>query len=203
MIIPLAFVACGSDSKGSQSTAGSAAVSAAPLNGEPAGTKTFTGLARNHVDTPVEYPQTPPVGGNHSPVWQNCQYYDTSIPNERGVHSLEHGSVWITYSPDLSASDRQVLRDLAATGRSHPGVAIRRAAVASRGLGLGEAVAAAVGQRSRVEAVRRLLRERSADARARRDMPGQHQRNDLNAQSLVPKRSRVDHRGAGDRRPGS
>jgi hypothetical protein len=29
---------------------------------------------------------------------------------------MEHGAVWITYSPDLSAADRQVLRDLAATG---------------------------------------------------------------------------------------
>jgi hypothetical protein len=84
--------------------------------GEPAGTKSFADLKRDHVDTPVDYPQTPPVGGIHSPVWQNCEYYDTSIPNERGVHSMEHGAVWITYSPDLSAADRAVLRDLAATG---------------------------------------------------------------------------------------
>jgi hypothetical protein len=110
MMISLALVACSSSSGGSSGT------SAGATSGEPAGTKTFTGLARNHVDTPVEYPQTPPVGGNHSPVWQNCQYYDTSIPNERGVHSLEHGAVWITYSPDLSAADRQVLRALADTG---------------------------------------------------------------------------------------
>jgi hypothetical protein len=86
------------------------------LSGEPAGTLTFAPLARNHVDTPIEYPQTPPVGGNHNRVWQNCQYYDTSVPNERAVHSLEHGAVWITYSPDTSAADRQVLRALADTG---------------------------------------------------------------------------------------
>lgn len=29
---------------------------------------------------------------------------------------MEHGAVWITYSPDLSAADRKVLSDLAATG---------------------------------------------------------------------------------------
>lgn len=116
--IPLAFVACSSDSKASptQAPAGSTGASGAPSDGEPAGTKSFTDLARNHVDTPVEYPQTPPVGGSHSPIWQNCQYYDTSIPNERGVHSMEHGAVWITYSPDLSAADRKVLSALAATG---------------------------------------------------------------------------------------
>jgi hypothetical protein len=117
LVVLLALVACGSDSKSnSRAPSASAGTSSAATSGEPAGTKTFTDLARNHVDTPVDYPQTPPVGGNHSPVWQNCQYYDTSIPNERGVHSLEHGAVWITYSPDLSAADRKVLSDLAATG---------------------------------------------------------------------------------------
>ncbi|MEY2583589.1 MAG: hypothetical protein QOE09_3438 [Ilumatobacteraceae bacterium] len=86
------------------------------LPGEPAGTLTFAPLARRHVDTPIEYPQTPPVGGNHSPTWQNCQYYDTSVPNERAVHSLEHGAVWITYSPNTSPADRQLLSNLADTG---------------------------------------------------------------------------------------
>lgn len=114
VLIPLALAACGSDSNSSTTQAASAP--AAPLPGELAGTKTFTGLARNHVDTPVEYPQTPPVGGNHSPVWQNCQYYDTAIPNERGVHSLEHGAVWITYAPDTPRADRDVLKALAQTG---------------------------------------------------------------------------------------
>lgn len=112
VLLPLALLACGSDSNASPGSAGS---SPAVLPGEPPGTKTFTGLARDHVDTPVDYPQTPPVGGPHSPVWQNCQYYDTSIPNERGVHSLEHGAVWITYVPETSQADRQVLRNLAAT----------------------------------------------------------------------------------------
>jgi hypothetical protein len=117
MMVPLAFAACGSDSKSrSQSPAFSSGGSGVPAEGEPAGTKTYADLARNHVDTPVDYPQTPPVGGSHSPIWQNCEYYDTAIPNERGVHSMEHGAVWITYSPDLSTGDRQVLRDLAGTG---------------------------------------------------------------------------------------
>jgi hypothetical protein len=117
MMVPLAFAACGSDSKSrSQSPAFSSGGSGVPAEGEPAGTKTYADLARNHVDTPVDYAQTPPVGGSHSPIWQNCEYYDTAIPNERGVHSMEHGAVWITYSPDLSTGDRQVLRDLAGTG---------------------------------------------------------------------------------------
>ena len=107
VLIPFALVACGSDSNSSSTTQ-------AP--GEPEGTQTYTDLTRKHVDTPVDYPQTPPVGGNHSPVWQNCQYYDTSIPNERGVHSLEHGAVWITYSPDTSQADRDVLKAIGEQG---------------------------------------------------------------------------------------
>lgn len=113
LLLPLALIACGSDSKASSGTSGGSTPGAFP--GEPPGVKTFSGLARNHVDTPVDYPQTPPVGGPHSPIWQNCQYYDTSIPNERGVHSLEHGAVWITYALETSPADRQVLRDIAAT----------------------------------------------------------------------------------------
>jgi hypothetical protein len=113
-LLPLALVACGSDSKATTTLAPGATAGALP--GEPEGTKTFTGLTRNHVDTPVEYPQTPPVGGDHNAVWQNCQYYDTSVPNERAVHSLEHGAVWVTYSPDTSQADRAVLKALAATG---------------------------------------------------------------------------------------
>ena len=103
-IVPLALIACGSDKPSTDP---------GPVEGEPAGTQTFTDLAQTHVDTPVEYPQTPPVGGPHWDPWQNCQYYDTSVPNERAVHSLEHGAVWITYSPDTSEADRQVLRDIA------------------------------------------------------------------------------------------
>src|SRR4051812_41241578 len=125
-IIPLLIAACGSASNStSGSTTGDPAASVPAgsqnggdlgLPGEPQGTLTFTDLARNHVDTPVEYPQSPPVGGNHNPVWQNCEYYDTAVPNERAVHSLEHGAVWITYAPGTSQADRDVLKALAGTG---------------------------------------------------------------------------------------
>lgn len=79
----------------------------------PAGVQSFPVPSRNHVLTPVSYPQTPPVGGNHSPVWQNCGFYDTPIANEHGVHSLEHGAVWITYQPGLPRVQVDSLRRLA------------------------------------------------------------------------------------------
>ena len=84
---------------------------------EPEGTQTFTDLDRTHVDTAIDYPQNPPVGGPHSPQWQTCAFYDEEFPKERGVHSMEHGAVWITYSPDLVDSDLKVLEQLTSSGK--------------------------------------------------------------------------------------
>lgn len=79
-----------------------------------AGVEHFSGLDRTHTSSPVAYPQNPPVGGPHNPVWQNCGYYGAPIANENGVHSLEHGAVWITYRPDLPADQIATLRKLTA-----------------------------------------------------------------------------------------
>lgn len=75
--------------------------------------QSFDSLARTHVQTPVTYPQTPPVGGPHDPVWQNCGYYSKPVRSENGVHVLEHGAVWITYRPDLPTDQIDQLRQLA------------------------------------------------------------------------------------------
>ena len=86
--------------------------------GDISGVKSYSGLSRDHTDSPVTYAQNPPVGGPHSPVWQNCGVYDQPVPNEQAVHSLEHGAVWITYRPDLPAGEVAQLRDLV-RGRSY------------------------------------------------------------------------------------
>jgi hypothetical protein len=69
-------------------------------------------LSHDHVDGPVAYAVTPPVGGPHNPVWMNAGVYTEPIPSERAVHNLEHGAVWITYRPDLSSTDVTALVDL-------------------------------------------------------------------------------------------
>src|SRR6185437_245736 len=61
-------------------------------------------LGHNHVAGPVTYSVTPPVGGDHNATWMNCGVYDKPVPSERAVHNLEHGAVWITYSPSLPQS---------------------------------------------------------------------------------------------------
>ena len=73
----------------------------------------FPGLSRSHVTGPVTYPQNPPAGGDHDPVWLNCGYYAAPVRNENAVHSMEHGAVWITYRPDLTATQVTTLRDAA------------------------------------------------------------------------------------------
>jgi len=74
-------------------------------------------LGREHVTTPVSYPETPPVGGDHSPFPQTCGAYDQPVPNEQAVHSMEHGAVWITHRPDLPRPQVDRLRTFAR--RSH------------------------------------------------------------------------------------
>jgi hypothetical protein len=71
------------------------------------------GPGGQHTGGIVDYAQTPPVGGEHNPVWQNCGYYNKPVTNENAVHSLEHGAVWITYRPDLPRDEVDQLRELA------------------------------------------------------------------------------------------
>ena len=66
---------------------------------------TYPDLDRDHVAGEVQYPQSPPVGGEHDPIWLNCGVYDRPVREENAVHSLEHGAVWITYQPGLSAEE--------------------------------------------------------------------------------------------------
>ncbi|MFD0686320.1 DUF3105 domain-containing protein [Actinomadura fibrosa] len=81
----------------SRSSASSAAI---------AGLVEKDGLSRDHTTSAVTYATSPPMGGNHDPVWQNCDahVYDRPLRNENAVHALEHGAVWITYRPDLAAA---------------------------------------------------------------------------------------------------
>jgi hypothetical protein len=76
------------------------------------GTAGTDALAHDHVNGPVTYAVTPPVGGPHNPTWMNAGVYTKPVPSERAVHNLEHGVVWITYRPDLQTSQVNQLVDL-------------------------------------------------------------------------------------------
>ncbi len=76
------------------------------------GVQTFQ-VEAGHSAGPVAYPQVPPAGGIHNPLWQQCGFYDQPIENEKGVHSLEHGAIWITYRPELPQAEIDGLATLA------------------------------------------------------------------------------------------
>jgi hypothetical protein len=83
-------------------------------SGAPSDVKTYdVGPAGRHTSGDVDYKQSPPVGGPHNPVWQNCGFYDNPVRDENAVHSLEHGAVWITYTPGLPQDQVNELKDIA------------------------------------------------------------------------------------------
>jgi Protein of unknown function (DUF3105) len=65
-----------------------------------------------HNDGPIKYDELPPMGGQHANAWADCTgtVYPNPIRQENAVHSLEHGSIWITYRPDLPADQVDALK---------------------------------------------------------------------------------------------
>jgi hypothetical protein len=53
-------------------------------------------------DEDIAYEQVPPIGGPHDDEWLACGAYDEPVRDENAVHDLEHGTVWITYDPELA-----------------------------------------------------------------------------------------------------
>jgi hypothetical protein len=110
-VASLAATACGGTSKAADTgttdlkpaTEGVPGVVVVPVSG------------RNHVNGHVDYPTSPPAGGNHNPVWQNCGFYTVSLTNEYAVHSLEHGAVWITYTQSVAQATKDLLAAKAKT----------------------------------------------------------------------------------------
>jgi predicted small secreted protein len=119
LLLALVLASCGGGQGGgggggSQTTAGKKATTAHTHNNKTTTetttahkkatfgvVKSYSNLSRDHTKEPVDYPQSPPVGGPHNPIWQNCGFYSKPVRDENAVHSMEHGAVWITYRPDL------------------------------------------------------------------------------------------------------
>jgi hypothetical protein len=88
-----------------------AAIEAA--NELPSGVEEFdVGPPGRHTEGAVDYAQSPQVGGEHNPHWQNSGFYEDPVRNETAVHTLEHGAVWITYSPDLPQEGKDRIREI-------------------------------------------------------------------------------------------
>lgn len=76
----------------------------------PEGVVTFPASTNKTVEGEIEYAQSPPTNGDHAPLWQNCGFYPEPINDVNAVHSMDHGVVWITYSPDLPQDQVNALR---------------------------------------------------------------------------------------------
>jgi hypothetical protein len=100
-----------SDGKNGGKDAGNSGDSGHFVKGQD-GVLTWSGtLSRTHVTTKVSYPMHPPVGGNHNPVWLDCNgdVYTQPVQDENAVHALEHGAVWVTYTAKASKADVDAL----------------------------------------------------------------------------------------------
>ena len=108
LVIASALTACGSDDP----APGAQPDSAQPDSVQLGEVMTFPDLSRDHIEDDLDYPQAPPVGGDHDPAWLDCNgvVYDEPVRDENAVHSLEHGAVWITYQPDVDAAELDELR---------------------------------------------------------------------------------------------
>jgi hypothetical protein len=65
-----------------------------------------------HVETKVTYKANPPTSGDHFPVPAEDGSYTEAPPDERQVHSLEHGRIYMQYAPDAPPEVRDQLQAL-------------------------------------------------------------------------------------------
>jgi len=84
-----------------------------PVESEPMGDcsavlRSYTGATAAHLPEcrDIEYAMSPPVFGDHYPVWAAYKTYDFPVPLGYLVHDLEHGAVDIFYDcPDGCADE--------------------------------------------------------------------------------------------------
>ncbi|MGK4005644.1 DUF3105 domain-containing protein [Sorangium sp. So ce1036] len=86
-----------------------------------------TGLtvsSAQHVSpcTPVQYATNPPSGGDHWAMWAAYKSYETPVPREIYVHSLEHGAIVLAYRcpPSGCAEVKALLEAVRAGAASDP-----------------------------------------------------------------------------------
>jgi hypothetical protein len=117
----LVLGACGDDGSSGDDGTTISASEAEPTGPAPEGIEgvvAYDITDNTHVEGSVDYRIDPPVAGPHNPVWANCKFYDGEIPNENAVHSLEHGSVWITYEPGTDGATLSTIQAIVESDES-------------------------------------------------------------------------------------
>lgn len=62
-------------------------------------------LSAQHVEGEVDYPDHPPMGGDHNECWTSWTAHPTEVPEENWVHNMEHGGVVFLYNCPESCDD--------------------------------------------------------------------------------------------------
>jgi hypothetical protein len=110
------LVACSSGGGGGADAGGSSPTSASSALEHPAdegikGVMAIRVTSAGHTLGTVDYPIHPPAGGDHNPNAAPCGFYTQQlldqyhITDESFVHTLEHGGVWLAFSPTLPKAD--------------------------------------------------------------------------------------------------
>jgi hypothetical protein len=77
----------------------------------------YASQGQNHIpegSTDHEpYNSNPPTSGPHWPEPARCLVYTTTQPDERLVHNLEHGGIWISYKTSVDPDTVAKLNDFA------------------------------------------------------------------------------------------
>ena len=70
-------------------------------------------IAEGSTDHPA-YNSNPPTSGWHWPAAGKCLAFDSPQIDERVIHNLEHGAVWISYRSSVDDQTKAQLKDFAA-----------------------------------------------------------------------------------------
>ncbi len=60
-----------------------------------------------------EYNSNPPSSGWHYTSTVRGGFYNEPLPDERIIHNLEHGDIWIAYHTDISDEAKDILKSFA------------------------------------------------------------------------------------------
>jgi hypothetical protein len=119
LLLVVALAACSGDDAGASETVRSENVVVGDADEGIEGVQAIRVGERDHTEADVDYGLTPPAGGAHDFVWANCGFYEEPLRDENIVHDLEHGAVWLAYSPDLDDFERKLIQ---AKARANPKV---------------------------------------------------------------------------------
>ena len=71
---------------------------------------------RDHIADGATHPpynSNPPSSGSHYTSTARGGFYEEPLPDERVIHNLEHGDVWIAYHSDISGEAKEILESFA------------------------------------------------------------------------------------------